>query len=319
MTAPLWLLFLAMGILISIQGRFIPPDYFPSGPSLFPSWPAVDPVRSMWVFIGTMGVLLGPKLLAWFAMMLRPAERRGFGGVVRSLGGVLIETLLAGLLAPVAMLTQSASVISILSGRDGGWQPQQREDGRVRFRDTVRHYMPHTLVGLGFGLISWAVSVPLLLWMSPVVVGLALAAPLAALTATRHAGRALRRAGLLATPEERSPPAVLTEAARIQPSFAQPPEDAITRLLADPRLLAAHRAMLPPPRQAGDPFDPNLLVGLAKLTEAQGIGDAKALTRAERAAVLGDADALTRLQTLAGETDLSLFTATAPLQHANGG
>ena len=44
-TAPLWLLFLITGILISLQARFILPDYFPVGPSLFPKWPAVDPVR----------------------------------------------------------------------------------------------------------------------------------------------------------------------------------------------------------------------------------------------------------------------------------
>ena len=41
-TAPLWLLFLVTGILISLQARFILPDYFPAGPSLFPLWPAVD-------------------------------------------------------------------------------------------------------------------------------------------------------------------------------------------------------------------------------------------------------------------------------------
>ena len=35
-TAPLWLLFLVMGILISLQARFILPEYFPQGRSLFP-------------------------------------------------------------------------------------------------------------------------------------------------------------------------------------------------------------------------------------------------------------------------------------------
>ena len=36
-TAPLWLLFLLSGILIALQARFIPPDYFPdAGKSLFP-------------------------------------------------------------------------------------------------------------------------------------------------------------------------------------------------------------------------------------------------------------------------------------------
>ena len=68
----------------------------------------------MWVFILTMAVLLGPKLLATIAGLVR--ERRAFGGGFRLLGSVLVETVLAGLIAPIAMLTQSAAVVSILSG-----------------------------------------------------------------------------------------------------------------------------------------------------------------------------------------------------------
>ena len=60
-TAPLWLLFLLTGILIAVQARFVPPDYFPPGKSLFPQWPVIDPVRAMWMFVGTMALLLVPK------------------------------------------------------------------------------------------------------------------------------------------------------------------------------------------------------------------------------------------------------------------
>ncbi len=298
-TAPLWMLFLILGIMISVRARFVPPDYFPAGPSLFPTWPVVDPVRSMWVFIGTMAVLLGPKLLAWLALLTSRRDRQAFGGALRTLLGVLTETLLAGLLAPVTMLTQSASVATILFGRDAGWMPQIREDGQVPFRDTLRQYLPHTLTGLVLGLTSYAISLPLLLWMSPVVLGLALAAPLAALTARRTAGQALRRAGLLRTPEEAAPPPVLLQARSLQPAFAQPPTDAIARLVADPALMAAHRAMLPPPRSPGDPFDPALLVGLAKLAEMDTLAAAQALTRPERAAVLANAEGLRMIDALA--------------------
>ena len=46
LTAPLWLLFILTGILIAVQARFVPPDYFPQGKSLFPQWPVIDPVRA---------------------------------------------------------------------------------------------------------------------------------------------------------------------------------------------------------------------------------------------------------------------------------
>ena len=297
-TAPLWLVFLVLGILVSLQARFAAPDYFPQGPSLFPLWPAVDPVRSMWVFIGTMGVLLGPKLLAWLAVVVHGELRRAFGGGTRLLVGVLAESLVSGLLAPVTMLTQSASVFTILAGRDGGWAPQRREDGRVPFRDTLRRYLPHTLTGVSLGAASWAVSWPLLWWMSPVVLGLALAAPLAAFTAARGPGAALRRVGLLRTPEEFSPPAVLVEARAVQPNFVQPPMPAFERLRTDAGLRAAHRAMLPPGRRRGDPFDPVLLVGLARLREMEGPDELNTLSPAETAAVLADVEGLDRVEQL---------------------
>ncbi len=296
-TAPLWLLFLLTGILISLQARFVLPDYFPAGPSLFPLWPALDPVRSKWVFIGTVAVLLGPKLLACTALLLR--ERRAFGGALRALAGVGIETVLAGLIAPVAMLTQSAAVVSILAGRDGGWQPQRRDDGGIPFAQTARQYRGHTAVGLMLGLASYLVSPSLLLWMSPVVLGLALAIPLAAWTAGRGPGEALRRLGLLRIPEEEAPPAVLAEAERLQSELAAPASPALRHLVSNPRLLAAHAAMLPPPRARGAPFNPALLMGLAKLEEADTLdAAASALTRQETAAVLADGRGLALLRAL---------------------
>ncbi|HEY8611592.1 MAG TPA: glucans biosynthesis glucosyltransferase MdoH, partial [Roseomonas sp.] len=93
-TAPMWLLFLISGVLLALQARFVLPVYFPQGPALFPDWPVVDPVRAKWVFIGTMGLLLVPKLLAWGAMLLDGPWRRGHGGALRSLVSVVVETVL---------------------------------------------------------------------------------------------------------------------------------------------------------------------------------------------------------------------------------
>ncbi|NKE46079.1 glucans biosynthesis glucosyltransferase MdoH [Roseomonas frigidaquae] len=303
-TAPLWLLFLVVGVFGALEVRFIRPNYFPSGPSLFPDWPVVDPVRAMWLFIGTMSLLLVPKLLAWFLLLLKPEERRGIGGAVRSFLSMLVETLVAGLLAPVTMLTQSVDVASILTGRDSGWQPQQRDDGTLSWRAVFRLYWRHTLFGLLFGAASWLVSPYLALWMLPVTLGLALAVPLAALTARR--GTLLRRLGLLAIPEESSPPAVLNRANSIRRRLVEQarPMEAVQRLAADPALQQAHLDMLPPPRRPRqDPLDPALLMGRAKLEEAVDLPEAlSALTRPEKAAVLGDAGGVARLLQLANAT-----------------
>jgi membrane glycosyltransferase len=300
-TAPIWLLFLVVGVFGALEARFIRPAYFPAGPTLFPDWPVVDPVRAMWLFIGTMSLLLVPKLLAWALLLLRPADRRGTGGAARSFLSILVETLVAGLLAPVTMLTQSVDVVSILLGRDSGWKPQQRDDGTLRLREVVRLYWRHTVFGLLFGIASWLVSPFLALWMLPVTLGLALAVPLAVLTARQD--RLLRRCGLLSIPEEADPPAVLARSNAIRRMLASGAEkrEAVHRLATDPLLLAAHRQMLPPPRRARvDPPDPVLLVATVKAQEARDLAEALAsLGGAEKAALLADAAGLTRLLDLA--------------------
>jgi membrane glycosyltransferase len=301
LTAPLWLLFLLTGILIALRARFVPPDYFPGGRSLFPHWPVVDPVRAKWMFVGTMALLLAPKLMGAIAVLLHGRERRGCGGGVRLLLSVLLETVISGLIAPVVMMTQSADVCRILLGRDSGWNTQQRADGSVPLRVIVSRYWRQTALGLLLGGGAWAVSPYLALWMLPVVLGAALAIPLAAMTGTRRAGRVLRWMGLLRTPEETDPPPVLVRAAELAGrADAEPDAEPVTRLLDDPALLAAHRCMLPPPRRPRlDPLDVALLVGRAKLDEAMSVEAAwLALTRPERAAVLADEGALERLREL---------------------
>lgn len=301
-TAPLWLLFLLSGVLIALQARFIPPDYFPSnGKSLFPQWPVIDPIRAMWVFTGTMGLLLVPKLLGMFSVMVHRNLRRGCGGILGLVVSLVLETLIAGLLAPVVMITQSIDVVAILLGRDSGWNAQRRDDGGVPLGDVVRLYRRHTILGVLLGIGAWAVSPYLALWMLPVVLGLALAVPLASLTGRRTWGLALRRAGLLRIPEEMHPPDVLRRAAALyQQALGEPVADSVTALLSDPVLLAAHRQMLPPGRRPGiDPLNVPLLTGSAKLAEASCLETAwPALDAAEKAAILSDEQALKRMVAL---------------------
>jgi membrane glycosyltransferase len=302
-TAPLWLLFLLSGILIAVQARFVPPNYFPAGRSLFPRWPVIDPVRAMWMFVGTMALLLIPKILGVAA--LRRADRRGCGGALRLLVSLLLESVLAGLMAPVVMLTQSLHVVSILSGRDSGWNAQRRDDGSVPFRVTAAQYRWHTILGLILGGVAWAVSSSLALWMAPVVLGLALAIPLAAVTARRSAGVALRHLGLLRIPEEFFPPDVLARAGHVTPDV-QGPVRGMLRLLDDPDLREAHRRMLPQtaPIRA-DAVDAALAVGRARLNAAQSPAEAlAAMTPAEQLACLGDPTALDQMATLAASKGL---------------
>jgi membrane glycosyltransferase len=234
-------------------------------------------------------------------VLVRAELRRGCGGVFGLVGSLLLETLIAGLLAPVVMLTQSIDVAAILLGRDSGWNAQRRDDGGIPLRDIIRLYRRHTILGALLGAGAWTVSPFLALWMLPVVIGLALSVPLAALTGRRSWGVALRRIGLLRIPEEGHPPEVLRRAASLyQRNLAEPGTDGISALLRDPALLAAHRQMLPPGRRPGvDPLDVPLLTGSAKLSEARRLDPVwSTLSAAEKVAVLSDRAALDTLLAL---------------------
>jgi membrane glycosyltransferase len=289
--APLWLMFLFAGILIALQAQFIRPEYFPKTFTLYPQWPAQDPIRAAWVFAGTMGLLLAPKLIGYLAMLFDREARRGFGGGIRAFFSMLFETLVSGLTAPVMMLIQSASVLDILMGRDSGWNAQRRDDGALPWRDVLSRYWRHTLFGIMLAIAAYEVSFSLFIWMTPVIVGLLLAIPLVQWTASPAAGRVLRRLGLLVGPEETAPPPVLSRANELAAQAAPPPATGLPRLFGDNALLAAHRALLPEMRaRTRGEVNVALVVGLEKLADCETLNEADAiLTRQEKMALLSDA------------------------------
>ncbi len=293
-TAPLWLLFLLTGIVNALQARFTVPDYFPVvGKALFPTWPVIDPVRAKWVFVGTVALLLLPKLLATIVAIMNRTVRRGSGGALRLLASTLLESLLSGLLAPVVMLTQTVHVVAILRGRDSGWNAQRRDDGQLPLGDAVRRYLGHTVLGVALGIAAWLVSPSLALWMAPVVLGLLLAIPLAALTSGRD--RLLFAAGLLQIPEETVVPPVLARATSLARTVElDAPRPMPERLLDNPELLAVHRSLLPQPRRPWlDPLDVPLLIARAKLLEAPDpVAAWEAMSKPERIACLSNASTL---------------------------
>jgi membrane glycosyltransferase len=301
-SAPLWVVMLLVGLLISLEAEFVRPEYFPKGFSLFPTWPAQDPVRAAWVFAGTMGLLIVPKLLAYLDLLARRARRLGFGGAVRALAGMLIEIVVSGLIAPVMMISQSRAVVDVVLGRDSGWQAQRRDSAGLPMADAFRQFAFHTAAGVLLAAGAYAVSLPLFLWMMPVTVGLVLAVPMASLTASERVGNALRRIGLLATPEERDIPAVLARANELYRQFATAEAgDALTRLSRSAGLREAHRAMLEPPRpRPRGEVDPDLAIARAKLETLHAQAEARVhLGPREKMAALADPATFDRLLQLA--------------------
>jgi membrane glycosyltransferase len=295
LTSPLWLLFLLLGIVLSLQAQFIRPEYFPKGFSLFPQWPAQDPVRAAWVFAGTMAILFLPKLLGCIATGVNTSERRGCGGGARLAISTLAEAIMSALIAPIMMLMQSRAVFDVLLGRDAGWLAQRRGRGTLLRSELVKSYGRITLLGAVSGISAYVVSPSLFLWTLPVIIGLLFAIPIAAASSSYRLGIALRSGGLLLVPEEQSPPTVLARAnALASEEWTIESANVFQRLCQDMRLLDTHRDMLPAPDQRKrGAVDVDLVVAMAKLDDVETLAEAaEALTPAERFAVLSDRRAL---------------------------
>ncbi|MCW0377949.1 glucans biosynthesis glucosyltransferase MdoH [Xanthomonas sacchari] len=216
-TAPMWGMLMLIGIAIPLQnGGFdlVASVISPFSPARY--WHQQDSTRVAWVFAVTMFVLLAPKVMGYFAMLLKPGERRGCGGGLRAFASMLLETLLAALMAPVVMYVQSRGVAEVLAGKDSGWDAQQRDDGRISWSALLRSYGGLSAFGLLMGGMAYAVSPSLAAWMAPVVIGMALAVPVVAISSSRAAGLWLRKLRILAIPEESQPPAVLLRAAELR-------------------------------------------------------------------------------------------------------
>ncbi len=275
LASPLWLAQLVVGIVLVLQTRYVRPEYFTTEFSLFPSWPRFDAERALQLFLITMAILLAPKLFGLLLALIRRSLRQGSGGALRLVASSLIEVIMSALLAPILMLIQSGAVFQIIAGRDTGWNPQRRDDGSIPLRDIVRRHRLHTAFGIFAGVSAFMIAPSLFGWMSPTIVGLVLAIPISAASGQLSLGLALKRAGLLLTPEETSPPPIALRANALMGQLATAGFDDANALLAihgDPQFRARHEAMLPPPERPrrGD-IDRDRVVAEAKVREADSI------------------------------------------------
>ena len=175
--------------------------------------------------------LLGILLAMWFApkiataidVLARPELCRAFGGAMRFVASVLMETAFFLLLAPILWFCHTLFLAGLVRGRAIGWGRQAREDHAVPLRLAARNLWPPTLAGAGT-LALLALTVPAAVpYACLVAAGLALAIPFAVLTAAPALGRTLMRLKLAQLPEETDPPPALRALALPALDPAAPP------------------------------------------------------------------------------------------------
>jgi membrane glycosyltransferase len=208
------------------------------------------------IFCITFFLLLSPQLFSLLDLCLNRPRRRAFGGGWTALAGIMLETSLSILQAPLLMLWHAVFVITIPWGKGITWTSQSRsQEETLSWRDAVRTHGWQTGVGLIWTMVAYAYSKWFLIWMTPILIPLIFSIPLNLVLSSARAGRLLRRGGILLTPEEHQVPRELADLAHAEQQLAAILEkihgSAAILALVDPYINALHVTLQ---RQFGGDF-----------------------------------------------------------------
>jgi membrane glycosyltransferase len=195
--APSWMLMLIAGLINGLAGG--------SGPSPGALAPGL--------YAGMLAMGFAPRLLGVLDVMLRPPDRRRWGGGRRLLAGATLDGLFTLMIGPVMMVAQTCFVAGLPFGRRIIWDAQQRDGQALPLMEALRGLWPQLVFGLGFGAALSYVSPGAIPWALPTLTSCLLAAPFACVTASPRLGRWMMRMGLCAVPDEYDPAPELIDSA----------------------------------------------------------------------------------------------------------
>jgi membrane glycosyltransferase len=219
--SPIWFLFLALGTWVAWERSDSNLSQLPFE-NYASRWFHINGIeQSIILTLAIFALLFIPKILAVIGGILTSSIRRSFGGGFRIIIGSLFETLVSMLLAPSIMAAHTMMVLSIILGRAVGWGNQNRETDGTSWGDAIRFHSFQTLLGITWtGVAVWIGYLPhykydkpvnysFAAWMSPILLGLLLSAPVSVWTSRSRYGQALARRKILSIPEEINPPGVI--------------------------------------------------------------------------------------------------------------
>jgi membrane glycosyltransferase len=248
----------------------------------------------------TLAMLFLPKAVALLDLRGRPEEVAAFGGWAELAGGVLLETFIFTLLAPVLMLFHTKFIVLTVCRKKIAWGTQRRgRAGGSVLAETIAAHWGHTLIGVAALVLVERIDPILALWMAPILAGLICSIPLSFFTGSLDLGLALRREGLFQTPEESRPLPELAELAAGLSARRQGPRPlpelvadyGLLQAVLDPYVNAVHVSLL----HAKDELPPASEVRFAGLREALLREGPAALHPDDRLALLMDVHSMNAL------------------------
>jgi membrane glycosyltransferase len=190
--SPAWIAILIIGTIAAARSpSFVDPFY---------GWTLLAAFLVMW---------FAPKIATIVDVLCRPALREAYGGAPRLLASVASEVVFFILLSPIQWLAHTLLLIRLPFGFGVGWGAQARDEHTVPLARALLRFWPQTVVGLG-SLTILAMNNPAAIPVALLIAaGLALAVPLAVVSAAPLVGRLMLRLGLGRLPEETQPPETL--------------------------------------------------------------------------------------------------------------
>lgn len=161
------------------------------------------------ILVAVLVMWFAPKLATVANILTRRDARTAFGGTMRFLSSVAVETIFFVFLSHIMWFGNTLLIASLPFGRPIEWAGQVRDDHSISVAQAVAAFWPHTLLGISALSLLAAVhpaATPYALLLGG---GLALSIPLAVITSLPAAGRLLTRLGVGRLPEETAPPAAL--------------------------------------------------------------------------------------------------------------
>jgi membrane glycosyltransferase len=196
----IWLSMLALSTIDAVTRALNSDVYFNRVYQLFPTWQIAktDLIDSLLYL--TIIILLLPKLMGVIVTLVHRNKR--FGGSIRLILGSLIETVFAIIVAPLMMVFHAYFVICVFLGKKVKWDAQPREGRMVPWKEAFGYTLFSTIVAIAWGSTAYYFTPVFFWWLSPILLGLILAAPIVRYSSSIKLGVYLRKMGIFICPSE---------------------------------------------------------------------------------------------------------------------
>ena len=205
----IWLLMLVLSTADAVMRALNSNVYFTEYYQLYPNWPIAKTSQIIGLIVLTTILLMGPKLLGVIVALFR--RRKAFGGTWAIIKGAFVETWFAILIAPIMMGYHAYFVVSVLLGFKVNWDSQDREGRLLPWSESFTRTSKMTGLALLWGTVTFIYAPIFFWWLTPILTGLVLAAPIVRYSSSLDLGRRCQKHKIFLCPDETAEPDALQQ------------------------------------------------------------------------------------------------------------